>query len=149
MARWAEFESEAAPLAAFANERLQVGPAYLATIDRHGRPRVHPVSPIVGGGRLFVFMEPTSPKGRDLRERRSYAMHNGVPDAAGTGGEVVLRGDAVALDDATLRAVATEASPYAPADHYVLFELTVSEVVVTEYEGGSPRRSRWRETDHA
>ena len=64
-----------------------------------GRPRVHPVAPIVGGGRLFVFMEPTSPKVHDLRERCSYALHNGVPDTYGTGGEFSVSGVATPLDD--------------------------------------------------
>ncbi len=59
-----------------------VTPGYLATVDDRGAPRVHPVTPVIGGGFLFVFMEPTSPKGRDLRERRSYALHNGVDDTA-------------------------------------------------------------------
>jgi hypothetical protein len=52
------------------------------------------VTPVIGGDHLFVFMEPTSPKGRDLRERGSYAMHNGVPDTEGTGGEFQVSGTA-------------------------------------------------------
>lgn len=92
MATWAELEREAPDIAAFAADRLRSGPAYMATVDGRGAPRVHPVSPIVGGGRLFVFMEPTSPKGRDLRERGWCALHNGVPDNQGTGGEVSARG---------------------------------------------------------
>jgi hypothetical protein len=35
--------------------------------------------------------EPTSPKGADLRERGWFALHNGVPDNAGTGGEASVR----------------------------------------------------------
>ena len=80
MPSWGAFESQAPDLAAFGMERLVTAPAYLATLRRGGTPRVHPVAPIIGGGRLFVFMEPTSPKGRDLRERGWYALHNGVPD---------------------------------------------------------------------
>jgi hypothetical protein len=43
--------------------------AYLATVRKDGSPRVHPATPIIGQGRLFVFREPTSPKGHDPRHR--------------------------------------------------------------------------------
>jgi hypothetical protein len=86
MASWSDFDAGAPALAAFGAERLTEAAAYLATLRLNGTPGVHPVAPIVGGGRLFVFMEPTSPKARDLRERDWYALHNGVPDTVGTGG---------------------------------------------------------------
>jgi NAD(P)H-dependent FMN reductase len=142
-AAWAEFEAEAPALAGLAAERLRAAPAYLGTVDSRGGSRVHPVSPIIGGGRLFVFMEPTSPKGRDLRDRGRYALHNGVPDSEGTGGECILRGNASPVDDDALRAVAVGAASYRPADRYVLFELRLEEATITEYEGGAPRRRRW------
>jgi hypothetical protein len=50
-------------------------------------------------------METTSPRGRDLQERRRYALHASVPDDAGTGGEFALAGSAVAVDDPGVRAV--------------------------------------------
>jgi len=62
------------------------------------------VTPIVSPAGLYVFMEPTSPKGRDLRERRRYAIHNGVSDSSGTGGEFYLSGEGVRIDDASIRA---------------------------------------------
>ena len=104
MAGWGDFESRAPALAAFGADRLGAAAAYLATTRSNGTPRVHPVAPIVGGGRLFVFMEPTSPKVHDFRERRSYALHNGVPDTYGTGGEFYVRGVATPLEDPELRA---------------------------------------------
>lgn len=65
MASWADFEADAVDLAEFVGSRLHGHPGYLAKVDDRGAPRVHPVTPIVGGGYLFVFMEPTSPKARD------------------------------------------------------------------------------------
>src|SRR4051794_16066121 len=95
VATWSEFVQAAPELAAFGAARLTQGaPAFLATIRSDGKPRVHPVTPVIGGGRLCVFMEPTSPKGRDLRERRWFALHNGVADTAGTGGEFFISGQA-------------------------------------------------------
>ena len=147
--RWREFEAVAPELARFGAERLRAAPSYLATVSAAGAPRVHPVTPILGGGSLFVFMEPTSPKGRDLRERGTYALHSGVPDNAGTGGEFFVSGRATAITDAAARQVAVEASTYAPADRYVLFELGVDRATMTVYEAGGPKRTRWAADDAA
>jgi hypothetical protein len=68
VAPWATFAHEAPALAAVVRERLlDLRVAYLATTARNGAPRVHPVSPIITEQGLYVFMEPTSPKGHDLR----------------------------------------------------------------------------------
>jgi hypothetical protein len=80
---WKDFEEANPELAAFGLERFKSGVAYLATVRKDGSPRVHPVTPIVGDGYLFVFMEPTSPKGYDLRRDGRYAMHSAVSDSSG------------------------------------------------------------------
>jgi hypothetical protein len=67
MSSWGVFRAAHPSLAAFGVERLGGPPAYLATVRSDGAPRVHPVTPIIGGDHLFLFMEPTSTKGRDLR----------------------------------------------------------------------------------
>ena len=56
------FGAEAPHLEAFGRRRLERRIAYLATIRADGSPRVHPVSPFIGGGCLAVYMEPTSPR---------------------------------------------------------------------------------------
>lgn len=133
MASWQDLESEAPGLAAFGAERLRGSPTYLATVRADGRPRVHPVTPIIAAGRLFVFMEPTSPKGRDLRERGGYAIHNGVPDSQGTGGEFWASGVGHQIDDPDTRSNVAEAASYTPADRYLLFELGVDEARCNGY----------------
>jgi hypothetical protein len=144
MASWADFEGRAPALATFGAERLTAAAAYLATLRHDRTPRVHPVSPIIGGGRLFVFMEPTSPKVRDLRERGWYALHNGVPDTFGTGGEFFVAGRAEQLDDQQLRAIAGDAAPYRPEDRYVLFELSIGEARCNGYgDVALPEPGRW------
>jgi len=144
VARWEEFEAEVPALAAFGSERLSTPPAYLATVRARGGPRVHPVTPVIGGGRLFVFMEPTSPKGRDLTDRGWYALHNGVPDTQGSGGEFWVSGSAALVLDPATRRVATEAARYAPADRYVLFELSVNEARCNGYGDITlPEPTRW------
>src|SRR6476619_5339724 len=89
---WGEFAAAEPELAAFVADRLGAAPSYLATVRETGGPRVHPVTPIVTADGLYLFMEPTSPKGNDLRARAQFALHNGVPDNDGSGGEASVRG---------------------------------------------------------
>ncbi len=147
MASWAEFEAAVPDLAAFGAERLRHAPAYLATVRKDGAPRVHPVSPIIGGGRLFLFMEPTSPKGNDLRQRGVYAIHSGVADSFGTGGEFFLSGRSEFSDDPELRTIAEAAAGYDPAERYILFVLSVENARCNGYGDVSlPTPSRWPES---
>jgi tRNA-Thr(GGU) m(6)t(6)A37 methyltransferase TsaA len=142
---WGDFAAAAPALAQFGADRLLSPPAYLATVRAGGAPRVHPVTPIIGDGRLFLFMEPTSPKGRDLRERPMFALHNGVPDTAGSGGEFAVNGRAASVTDPDRRAAAARAASYAPADRYILFELLVSAASCHGYgDVALPTVSRWR-----
>lgn len=132
-ATWAELAAAVPALAVFGEAKLGIPPAYLATVREDGVPRVHPITPIVGGGHLFVFMEPASPKGRDLRERAWFALHNGVSDTAGSGGEFLITGCARLVADDDLRSIAVRSASYEPADRYILFELMVTEARCNGY----------------
>jgi len=80
----------------------------------------------------------------DLRERSTYALHNGVPDANGTGGEFSIRGIAVLVDDPQVRTIAAAATTYEPADRYILFGLTIDEARCGGYgDVELPQPSRW------
>jgi hypothetical protein len=85
------------------------------------------VTPIFTETGLFLYMEPTSPKGGDLRERGWFALHSGVPDNAGTGGEFCVSGVGRADEDPGMWSQVAEAASYTPIDRYVLFEFLVSE----------------------
>ncbi len=141
---WKTFSSQSPELADFAQMRLHNKVTYLATIRKDGSPRVHPFTPIIGEGHLFVFMEPTSPKGHDLRRDPRYALHCSVSDTSGESGEVILTGRARFLDDADMRAVAVRVSPYQPAERYILFELDIESVTVTEYPEDGAVRRHWK-----
>lgn len=143
---WQALEDQAAELAGYGARRLTgPGVAYIGTVDEDGAPRVHPVTPILAGGRLLVFMEPTSPKGRDLERGSRYALHCAVEDAGGGGGEFRVAGTARLVADPDLRAIAVQGAPYAPADRYVLFELLVDDALSTVYgDDGRAARQRWR-----
>jgi Pyridoxamine 5'-phosphate oxidase len=145
MTTWGGFAAAEPELAAFVAERLQAAPAYLATVRATGAPRVHPVTPILTDAGLYVFMEPTSPKGDDLRQRGWFALHSGVRDNAGTGGEASVSGTGHPVDDAAERAAVAAAASYPPADRYVLFELRPTEVRCNGYgDVPLPERRRWR-----
>ena len=142
---WGDFAAAEPELAAFVAGRLSAAPSYLATIRANGALRVHPVTPIFTADGLYLFMEPTSPKGTDLRERGHFALHNGVPDNAGTGGEASVAGNGHPVDDPAVRATVVAASTYSPADQYVLFELRPAEVRANGYgDVELPERRRWR-----
>ncbi|HEX6299565.1 MAG TPA: pyridoxamine 5'-phosphate oxidase [Acidimicrobiia bacterium] len=130
---WGEFAKREPELARFGADRLTAAPAYLATLRQSGAPRVHPVTPIFTAVGLFLFMEPTSPKGRDLRDRGWFALHNGVPDNAGSGGEFWVSGRGLAVDDPDMWSHVADAASYAPADRYILFEMQLSEAASHGY----------------
>lgn len=124
---WGEFAEAEPDLAGFGRNLLTAAPAYLATVRRSGAPRVHPVTPIFTESGLFLYMEPTSPKGRDLRERGWFAIHNGVPDNAGSGGEFHAVGRAEPIENREIWSKVAASASYEPADRYVLFELGLLE----------------------
>lgn len=146
MTSWTEFAQQAPELAEFGEARFQSGVAYLGTIRANGGPRVHSVTPILGE-QLFLFMEPTSPKGKDLQRDPRYALHCAVEDSSGGGGEFYVRGRATLSGDPHVREQAVQASSYAPAERYILFVLTVEFAFMNVYVGGEPNVRRWKAAD--
>ncbi len=140
---WGMLEREAPSLAEFGRGRLDGKVAYLATIRKTGWPRVHPVTPIIGGGHCFIFVEPDSLKVRDLTDSGQFCLHCGVNDSSGSSGEFRATGIAERIDDAALRTLAESVSSYRPSARYLLFELKINEAVSTAYRGGRPERRRW------
>ena len=144
---WRALEEKNPELAAFGALRLHGQVAYLATLRKDGSPRVHPMTPIIGQGHLFVFMEPTSPKGHDLRRDGRYALHCAVSDTSGAGGEFTVSGQAQFIDNLELRALAVQLAPYSPAERYILFEFSIESATSTVYEGEGIIRQRWKQDD--
>jgi len=144
MTTWAEFAQQAPELAAFGKVRFGSEVAYLGTLRADGSPRVHPVTPIVGE-QLFLFMEPTSPKGKDLRRDARYTLHCSVENSNGGEGEFYVRGRGTFTDDPLTREQAVRASSYVPADRYILFTLTVEYAFMNIYVDGKSQSRRWEE----
>jgi hypothetical protein len=143
MTSWQDFAQHAPDLAEFGQARFQSGVAYLGTVRADGSPRVHPVTPIIGE-QLFLFMEPTSPKGKDLRRDGRYTLHCAVEDANGGGGEFYITGRATLVDDPLIREQAVRASSYAPQDRYILFVLTIESAFMNRYVDERPNIQRWQ-----
>lgn len=140
---WRDFERADPELAAAGAERLSEGYAFLATTKKDGSPRVHPVSPLVGRGRLFLFMDPSSPKGHDLRRDGRYALHSPVGSPETGQAEFLVTGRATPTEDADSREVAATLARYPPPDRDVLFEFDVAFALLTVYKGEDPVRRRW------
>ena len=146
MLTWGDFEKSAPEMARFGAQRMFERVMYIGTVRRDGYPRVHPFTPFVSSGHLFAFMEPTSPKGRDLRRDGRYTVHSLVKDMHGTDGEFSLTGRARLVEDRALRDAAVKGCPYTPAERYILFEFFVEECFTARYDDGEPQYARWKES---
>jgi hypothetical protein len=143
MANWQEFAQQAPEIAQFGAARFQSGVAYLGTLRADGSPRVHPVTPILGE-ELFLFMEPTSPKGSDLKRDPRYSLHCSVEDSSGGGGEFYVRGRAALSVDPLVREKAIRASSYVPQDQYILFVFSIEFAFMNRYVDGKSNPRRWQ-----
>lgn len=143
MTTWKEFAQQAPEIAAFGEARFRRSVAYLGTVRADGGPRVHPVTPIIGE-QLFLFMEPTSPKGKDLLRDPRYALHCSVEDASGGEGEFYVRGRATPIHDPLVREQAIQASSYQPSERYILFAFSVEFAFMNIYTDDGAKTQRWQ-----
>ncbi len=143
MVTWKEFAQQVPAIAGFGKTRFQSEVAYLGTVRADGSPRVHPVTPIIGE-QLFLFMEPTSPKGKDLERDGRFTLHCSVENSGGGNGEFYVSGRAALNTDPAMRQQAIEASSYAPKDRYILFVLSIEQAFMNQYLDGKANTQRWR-----
>ena len=125
--------------------------AYIATTAKDGSPRVHPFTPLIGGGRLLAFIGKHTVKYSNLLRDPRCAIHAmlGKDDE-----EFLIIGRAVVSDDwATSMQAAVEARKInmTSRDH-VPFEFMIEHVHWAIWEGlGTPdigrRSERWEAPD--
>lgn len=147
MASWGEFSAASPDLAERGARLLGIGVAYVGTTARDGSARVHPFTPLIGGGRLLAFIGKHTVKyGNLLRDPRcSIHAMLGEDDE-----EFLIIGRAVVCDDwATSMQAAIEARRInmTSRDH-VPFEFMIERVHWAIWEGlGTPdirrRSERW------
>jgi len=146
---WEEFAALQPMMAEFGLKRLEYHVMYLATVRKNGYPRVHPFTPFVASGHLFAFMEPASPKGRDLQRSGLYAMHSQVTDMDGSNGEFVIAGRAHLVTDSATRDLAVRGCPYTPKERYICFEFELEECMTNTYVDGVPKTRKWKGNSRA
>lgn len=144
---WPAFAQLEPDTAAWGNSLLYqhgVGLAFLATIRPDGRPRVHPMCPLIADDGLFAFIVP-SPKQRDLRRRGAYAMHS-FPCPANEDA-FYLAGEAAVVSDERLRGTLARQfvsereaiGVAAPSKDDLLFEFGIESCLLTRTTGhGDP-----------
>jgi len=132
---WREFEKDAPRMATLGFEKLNRKVSYLATLKKDGSPRLHPVTPFIGNGMLFIFTEPSSPKIRDLQRDNRYALHCSVDRKEGEMlKEVLVTGTTKIVTASSIRSEAANiAASHVVAPDYVLFEFQVYNVLIIEY----------------
>ena len=140
---WKKLEEEKPALAEFGAARLDGKVAYLATTRSDGRPRAHPVTPVIGGGYIFIFLNADSPRTTDLLVKPDFSLHCFMNDSSGSSGEFQVNGRARKIEDAALRSQAESFSNFRPATRSNLFELLITDALSTIYRGGRPLRDRW------
>lgn len=149
MSTWGEFAAARPEMAEKGRRRLAIGVAYIATVTRDGAPRVHPVTPLIGGGRLLAFVGLSTVKYSSLRRDGRYALHAALGK---NDEEFLIIGRAVVADDWASRILAAvEAARIGMiSKDDVLFEFMVERAHWAIWEGlGTPdiRRiaKRWQE----
>lgn len=143
MTSWKEFAQQAPEIEKYGKSRFLSGVGYLGTVREDGGPRVHPVTPIIGD-ELYLFMEPTSPKGKDLLRDDRYTLHCSVEDSGGGEGEFYVRGQATLMDDPQVRQEAITASSYTPQERYILFRFSVEFAFMNTYGEEQANTRRWK-----
>ena len=149
MAGWGEFAEAEPDLAARGERLLRVGIAYIATTAKDGSPRVHPFTPLIGGGRLLALFGTHTVKYSNLLRDPRLSVHAilGKDDE-----EFLLIGSAAVSDDwATRMQAAIEAKKInMTSKNDVAFELTFDRVHWAIWEGlGTPDIRRKAKMWHA
>ena len=144
---WKSFQEASPELAQLVQERLNRKIAYLATLKKDGSPRLHPVTPFIGNGMLFIFTEPSSPKISDLRRDDRYALHCSVEREEGKSLiEFLVSGRAIYIISDTVWAEAGRiATSQVLTNAYVLFEFRIDNALLVEYDKKENRAvQRWK-----
>jgi hypothetical protein len=161
MATWSDFAAQQPEMAGAGRALLYqhgVGLAFLATMRGDGRPRLHPMCPLLCDDGLFGFIVP-SPKQKDLLRDGAFAMHSfPCPENEDA---FYLAGTAQPVGGGRLRSKLAEqfvkeretfAVP-APAEDHLLFRFDLTSCLLTRTKGhgdAAPAHQVWREqTDRA
>ncbi|MBO6506833.1 MAG: pyridoxamine 5'-phosphate oxidase family protein [Kordiimonadaceae bacterium] len=140
MLTWLQFQDVEAEMSQAAVALLnQNEVAFLATVSKRGRPRIHPFVPKIVDGHLVAFIMDNSPKLGDLKVRKKYGIHTlpGKEDE-----QFYLSGEATNCDNNTqLREAAEIAMGFATGvdEHHILHEFRLERALWTTWlDFGTP-----------
>ncbi|MEX0682343.1 MAG: pyridoxamine 5'-phosphate oxidase family protein [Dehalococcoidia bacterium] len=148
MVTWGDFaEAEPDMAKVLADSLAWIPITYLATVRKDGAPRLHPICPIIGKGRIFVAVPEWSAKRYDLKNDRRYALHAlpGKLDA-----EFYMTGRAKIIKDAPTRALVVKSAGHTVHTSDWLFEFGIEQVMTAYWEKqGQPDTYAVRKFWHA
>jgi hypothetical protein len=149
MVGWSDFEKSAPDIASAGRRLLELNDvAFLATVSKTGRPRIHPFVPKIVSGRLVAFVMDSSPKIADLRQRTQFSIH-ALPGAEDE--EFFVSGESICCDtNGELRKEAAKAMGFVTGvdEHHILFEFTLDRALWTKWldfgtPNHRPHHQRW------
>ena len=145
---WGEFAYAAPGLAERGARLFGEGVAYIATTAKDSSPRVHPFTPLIGGGRLLAFIGERTVKYDNLLRDPRCAIHAMIGN---DDEEFMIIGRAVVSDNwATNMLAAVEARKInMTSRNHVPFEFMIQRVHWAVWKGlGTPdirrRAERWQ-----
>jgi hypothetical protein len=148
---WADFEGEAADLAAAVHARLTATlHSILGTLRADGAPRLTGLEVHFGEGELWLAMMPDSRKADDLRRDPRFALHSG-PDVELVDGDAKVGGRAMLVTDEDVIARFVDRLPMElPVSGMALFRAELTDaslarvedefMVIDLWHPGEPRR---------
>jgi hypothetical protein len=141
---WHDLEQGAPEIAGLARERFeQAGMALVGTITRDGSPRISCVYPLVMDGRLYLGMMWRSRKALDLLRDPRLVLHNAIWTNRGDEVEVIIRGEAVQVEDPEVNRRYLAAVPSWGDRRFHLFAVEVTGAATIRYESGRQRVVVW------
>lgn len=124
------------------------GIAYIGTVRPDGGPRVHPISPVVIDGRIYIGVMPGTPKRRDLDRDPRCVLHT-LPGPMDS--EVCLTARAHRVPAGRIEQLIRTAPPHVRISRdAVLYELDIERATCTTFESDDawerprPTRTSWQ-----
>ncbi|MEM7016316.1 MAG: pyridoxamine 5'-phosphate oxidase family protein [Pseudomonadota bacterium] len=123
--------------------------AFLATVSRAGRPRIHPFVPRIVNDRFVAFIMDSSPKIHDLKRHKQCSIHTLPGDEDE---EFFISGEALYCDtESSFREEAARAMGFVTGvdEHHILFEFVFDRALWTQWlDFGTPQHrpqyTRWK-----
>ncbi|NKC01941.1 MAG: hypothetical protein GKR90_26045 [Pseudomonadales bacterium] len=134
MIAWSHFERECPDIASAGLRLLELNEvAFLATVSKTGRPRVHPFVPRIVEARLVAFIMDSSPKIKDLASQRQFSIH-ALPGPEDE--EFFISGEVeICNNESAFRSASAEAMGFATGvdEHHILYEFLIDRALWTRW----------------